>query len=226
MAAVAGIGAISSLVSGLFKASAVRAAGAKDENAALNAMIPAFDQAVAQVVAQANSGQISPADAIAAMQAMGQQFWQAMSAHQNKPGQAMSVQCLPISVGPGTKPCAYTAAPCVGSKTCTAGCCIGCNVIDSIIDQAIYAFQNGGGTITGCVIIANKYGLQGRPQYVLNYSAPPAGSGELNHLLSYIYPGTAGSPASGAGASQNQNLIKFGLLGAAVLVLVFVVGKK
>lgn len=172
----AAVGAVIGIIAGLFAAHDARAAGAKNENSAVAALIPAFDQGLQAIFQQANGGTISAAEAIQACQSLIQTWWTQISPYQSGPGRADAsghgANCgTPV---PGS-PCTGMVGGHFCDKSCTAGCCVGCQDLQDTIDQAIAVFQNGGGTVTACTVAGDKYGLTARPSYTLTY-APPAGA--------------------------------------------------
>src|ERR1700689_5118155 len=67
--------AFSAIAGGLLKASAMRAAQAKNENQAVAAAVPGWDQAVAQIVAAYNAGSITAAQAVNLLNMSASNFW-------------------------------------------------------------------------------------------------------------------------------------------------------
>jgi len=171
----AGVGALVGIIGGLFAAHSARAAGAKNENEAVNAFLPAFDQALQTVFQQANAGLITANDAITGCQTILAQWWQNVKPYQSGPGRADKSNngsaCGSVNI---SSPCNGTGLKC--DKSCTATCCVGCNDLLPTIAQAINVFQKGGGTVTACTVYGSKYGATQRNSYTLTYTAPAAGS--------------------------------------------------
>jgi len=188
--------AIGAIVGALFAAHEKRVADAKAENQNLTDLIPTVINAITQVFNAANSGQATAAQAIAAMQQIQSGYWQSVQAFENAPGQAGGASsCKNLSAAawkamnstqgkPGDK------NPTACNKSCTASCCIGCNVINQWVVRAIWMFQNPGksdgwgwGTVVG-----NSYGLGTFTPPNWQYTPPK--------------PATAAKPATTATAAK------------------------
>jgi hypothetical protein len=171
----AGIGAIVGIITGAWAAHAARAKGATTENAAVASAVTAFDTSLQAVVAGANSGQITGAQAAQLCQTILQNYWQGMAPYQVGPGRADAshggTNCGGTLVPGG---CSLVGGlPC--NSTCTTGCCVGCGDLMPTILQAITAFNSpSGGTITACTVYGGSYGYSGRPGYSLTYTPPAA----------------------------------------------------
>jgi hypothetical protein len=164
--------ALGAIIGSLFAAHAARVAGAKQENTVLNSLIPTVSQAITAVFTAANAGQVSASDAISAIAQIKTQFWQAVQQVEGGPGQA----------GGPNKCVAQTDTPGPGvtcDKSCTASCCVGCNVINEWCYNATRAFQQGGGSgpLPWQPVVGNKYGLTDfSPPSGVTYTPPPPGS--------------------------------------------------
>jgi hypothetical protein len=175
----AAAGAIVGIIGALWSAHNARAKGAKTENQFLNSAVTAFDGSLQAIFQQANAGQITPAEAISALQSILPAFWASVAQVQNLPGTADAsnhgANCG--SYVPGqTTPCTPTGAPAC-NKSCTASCCVGCHDFFPTIQYAIYIFQQPkGGSFNVCTVYGDSYGLNTRGQYSLTYTPPPAGS--------------------------------------------------
>lgn len=149
-----GVGVVlGALIGGLFAAHAARVKGAKTENAVLNSLLPTVEQAITAVFDALNNGTATPTDAITQLQNIQQQYWQAVQQVEGGPGQAG---------GPG-KCVAQTSTVGKGTtcdKSCTASCCIGCNVINEGVYNAIQLIQTGTAPLPWEPVVGNKYGLQ------------------------------------------------------------------
>lgn len=179
----AGVGLLIGIIGSLFAAHAARAAGAKNENEAVNAYLPAFDQALQTIFQQANAGQISVADAISACQSVMAQWWQNMA---------------PYQTGPGRSDCSHGGTNCGCSdpycknKACTAGCCVGCFALMPSIQNCIAAFSSPtGGSAQILQVYGSGYGAKARSAYTLTYT-PPTASAALNSLTGTV--GNTGIP--------------------------------
>jgi hypothetical protein len=164
--------ALGAVLGSLFAAHEARVKGATTENAVLNSLIPTMVSAIEQVFQAANAGTITADQAVSAMQALQQQYWQEVAQVETGPGQA----------GGPSKCVAQTPTPNAGTtcdKSCTASCCIGCNTINEWCYNAIQAFQAGGGSgpLPWNSIVGNKYGLTNfSPPSGTTYTPPADGS--------------------------------------------------
>jgi hypothetical protein len=184
---VAGI-VIGAVIGSLFAAHARRVAGAKQENQILNSLIPTVQQAVAAVFDALNSGQTTAADAIAALDQIEQQYWQAVQQVEHGPGQAGGPsRCVSVP-GAGLR---ITGTPTVqnppGSgyssygpdhfdRSCTASCGVGCMWVASWVNVGKKLIQAGGGQVSFDPVASNNYGLQSFPGLSISYTPPPPGS--------------------------------------------------
>jgi hypothetical protein len=202
----AGVGALVGVIAGLFAASAARAKGAKEENAAVNAYLPAFDQGLQQIFAAANSGQITGAQGAQLVPSLLQQWWAAMAQFRGLPGVADNsgggASCGSYVSGSTTR--CSPGHPC--SKSCTAGCCVGCNDLwPSALDAIRILNSPTGGTFTTCTVYGSGYGATQRNGYSLTYTppaAPAAGTaaaavGSLTSSLVATDPTTGGTTILG-----------------------------
>jgi len=198
----AGVGAIVGLIGSLFAAHQARAAGAKTENDAVNAFLPAFDQGLQTIFQYANSGQLTGADAASACQTLLAQFFQNMAPYMRGSGRADSSNGG-TNCGNGTL---NSGGPCTGTpgghkcdSSCTAGCCVGCQDLYPTILQAIQVFNNPkGGSITACNVAGSSYGATARAAYTLTYTPPAPGSiaGVADSLTSALEGGSVSSSSS------------------------------
>jgi hypothetical protein len=203
----AGIGALVGIIAGLWAAHAARAKGAQTENAAVNSAVQAFDASLRAVFAAANAGQITGAQAAQACQQIMQSYWAGMAPYQSGPGRADASRGG-SNCGTGLNP----GGPCIGmpggppcNKSCTAGCCVGCQDLYPTILQALAVFNSPtGGTITACNVSGSSYGANTRGSYNLTYTPPPAASvaGVSNALSSLA----AASPAALAADIQTSTV--------------------
>jgi hypothetical protein len=149
---------VGALIGGLLSGHFAREKGAKNENAALNQVMPAIVTDIKSVFTAANNGQISASDAVTALQTIQSNYWQAVSPYESGPGQHAIA-------------CTGTSTPC--NKQCTASCCVGCNHVNNWIAAAIAVFQRGGGTAQFVPSAGSKYGYTGVPAWSATYKAPP-----------------------------------------------------
>jgi len=175
----AAAGAIVGIIAGLWSAHNARAKGAKTENQFLNSAVTAFDGSLQAVFQQANAGQITPGEAISALQSILPAFWASVAQVQGLPGTADAsnhgANCGSYISGQ-TTPCTPTGAPAC-NKSCTASCCVGCHDFFPTIQDAIAVFSRpNGGSINACQVYGDGYGLNTRAQYSLTYTPPAAGT--------------------------------------------------
>lgn len=218
----AAVGAIVGLIGSLFAAHSARAAGAKTENDAVNAYLPAFDSGLQAIFQQANAGTLTATDAISAVQALISQWWANMAPYQTGAGRADASHGG--NCGNGTlmqgDPCSGTPgspAPC--GKSCTAGCCVGCADLYPTILQAIQVFQNPkGGTVKVCNVAGSSYGATGRAGYSLTYTppAPTSVAGAANAVSSGL---SSVASSLGLGSSSSSSWVLLALLGVGVYLV-------
>jgi hypothetical protein len=170
----AGVGALVGIIAGLFEASAARAKGATEENDAVNQYLPAWDQAMQEIFAQANAGTISGAQAASLVPSLMQSWWAAAAQFHGLPGVADNsnggASCGSYTSGI-TTPCS-PGHPC--TKSCTAFCCVGCNDLWPSSLDAIRLLSSGkAGSITTCTVYGSGYGATQRNGYSLTYTPPP-----------------------------------------------------
>ena len=176
----AGIGAVVGVIAGLWAAHSARAKGAKTENQAVNSALQAFDASLQALFQAANSGQVTGTQAAGIAQQILGNYWAGMAPYMSGPGRADASggggRCGDGTLNPG--------GPCTGSphgpmcgKSCTAGCCVGCQDLYPTILQAIQVFNSAtGGTIQVCNVSSSSYGVASRSGYSLTYTPPAAGS--------------------------------------------------
>jgi hypothetical protein len=195
----AAVGAVAGAISGLWASHNARAAGAKNENTALNSAVTAFDGSLKAIFAAANStdvsSQITPAQAIQLLQQNLQSYWQGMAPFMTGPGRADASsggsKCSSVVT------CNQQSSPGLKCDSgCTAGCCVGCDVLTPTINQAIALFNAGSGTLNVCEVYGSGYGAVTRPSYTLTYT-PPAATAAAAAAGSSAIPG---APATGTSA--------------------------
>lgn len=209
----AAVGAVVAIIGSLFAASAARAAGAKNENSAVNEFLPAFDQGLKTIFAEANAGTITAAEAQQACQALLQQWWTSMAPYQTGPGTGDAshggANCGTYQAFVTTA-CTPSGAPTCGTG-CTAGCCVGCHdLMPTIADAIDILGRPNGGSFTTCTVYGSTYGAANRPSYSLSYK-PPSGA--------------AGALVSASNALSSGSLLPWLLIGGGALALVLVLKK-
>jgi hypothetical protein len=163
--AVPVVGAIiGGLIDAFAAASAKRASQARDENSAVAAAVPGWDQAMAQIAQYYNSGQLSATDVNNAVDAIWQNFW-------NETGPRIQ---------PGRDGCqsgkvvqAPTQTFC-GGKTYGAACCVGYDDLknsNNNVKNAVKQTENTGAPANAYIlpVFASKYGGINRPGYTLTF---------------------------------------------------------
>jgi hypothetical protein len=166
---------------------------AQNENQAINALVPAFDSDLQATFAAANSGEITPAEAIQACQTIWNNYWQGIApVQQGGKGNVTPLSTIetgnPAGVNGGSfgimcnSQAPPGGVPC--NDSCTAGCCVGNDVLTPTIQQAIRAFSApNGGTITACKVYSSKYGATTRNAYQLTFTPPSSIPLAAAHLV-------------------------------------------
>lgn len=178
---------------------------AKNENAAAQAAITAFDQDVQQVAQQLQAGQLTPAAAIAFCENEDAQIEKYLQAQVGKPGTAWD----------GTGVC---------SKTCTVGCCIYYGYIHGGFVNTINAItqlQQSGQPVshTYVAIATNKYGLQGRASFTVTFSSIAASPG------SSLIQSVSSAIGLSSTATSSSFLLLYAII-AIVIILLLTSGGK
>jgi len=184
------------IIAGFWAAHDARVAGAKQENAVVNSAVLAFNQSLKAIFAAVNatdSTQITAADAITACENLLTTYWGRMQGQMTGPGRADASyggsNCgTPV---PGNI-CGEMTGGHKCDKSCTAGCCVGCNDLTPTIAAAIAVLQSGGGTFQVCHVFGDKYGLSDSASYSLTYT-PPTASSSAAGILSSLTGGGSGS---------------------------------
>jgi hypothetical protein len=200
----AAAGAIVGIIAGLWSAHNARVKGAKAENQIVGSAVQTWDAGMRAIFQAANSGQITGADAGQLVSQLLQQYWGAVQQAKGMPGVA-------DNSGYGGNCGSYTAGvtqacspghPC--SKSCTSGCCVGCNDLWPSSLEAIALLNNPkGGSVNICTVYSDKYGLAQRGGYTLTYTPPRASAagsvgGAAASALSSLTGGlTGGSSVAG-----------------------------
>lgn len=171
-AATLGIGAIVGIGLTLWMGHVVRAKNARDENAAVNILGPGFTDAFQKEFAALNAGQVSPTTALNDLEQIRQTYWSAIAQYQTKTGQhTHPCVALPAGCDKGLNSAGQVIQITKCDKSCTVGCCIGCNVIEIAVCKGKQAIMNGGGTFTVGAAAGSKYGYVGSPKYTISYRA-------------------------------------------------------
>lgn len=177
------ISAAFNLIAGsLIAASAKRAKEARDENSAVAAAIPGWDQAVATIVAAFNAGTISAVQVDSLLSTIMQNYWTETGPHiqPGRNGCGTGANC-PQSIAPNSGSAYATTAP---SSYCSgdigAACCVGCADLQLSTDNmewAVMQAQKTGQPTTAFIqqVFASKYGGANRAAYLVTF-IPPQGS--------------------------------------------------
>lgn len=182
----AGLGALNLLTKftvGQLLQHSARLKGAQTENAGIEPVVASFDADLAAIVSAYNNGQASTATCIQALQGLDSNIYQ------NLRGNTVSPSGAPI---PGAAWSDSTGVAGRCDKTCTAGCCVYFGDLGPVLSMASvamggptiraaqwglrdprYTATPGGARIQVPEVFASKYGLQDRPGYVINITAPP-----------------------------------------------------
>jgi hypothetical protein len=180
--------ALGAIFGSLWAAHEARIQGAKTENALLNSLIPTVISAVQAVFTALSNGTATPAQGIAALQAIWSQYWQEVSQVETGPGQAGGAsQCVTkagaglhitgtssVQNPPGSNFSGY--GPVAFNRSCTASCGVGCMWVASWVNTGIALINAGGGTVTFDGVVGNKYGLSNTSPLTITYKPPAAGS--------------------------------------------------
>jgi len=180
------------LIAGFWMAHDQRVAGAKDENAAVNSAVQAWDQSVKAIFDALNSPDpsqsITPAIAAQQLQGVMQTYWQRMLPHMSGPGRS---DCSQQGTNCGC------SDPYCRNKRCTAGCCVGCFDLQPSMQNLLAVLNSpNGGTAQVLQVYGSKYGAVSRGAYTLTYK--PTAIGQLTALTGGIPPWMI---AAGAGAA-------------------------
>lgn len=171
-AATLGIGAIVGIGLVLWTQHVMRAKNARDENAAVNILGPGFTEAFQKEFMVLNAGQISPTTALSDLEQIRQTYWAAIAPYQTKTGQhTHPCTTLPSACDNGLNSAGQVIQITKCDKSCTVGCCIGCNVIEVAVCKGKQAIMAGGGTFTVGAAAGSKYGYVGSPKYTITYRA-------------------------------------------------------
>lgn len=191
-------GVLQSIIGFFTQASQQRAAEARDENSAIAAAVPQWDQMVVQIVAAYNRGQMTNTDVINALQSSMDLYWTIVEPHV-QPGRdgcftsssgsaapsgpfgylVASVQTragarIPVSraqqlkTNPGMKACGGTWG---------GGCCVAYADLWASIDAMTTAVNQNWNTgkpapAVIAAVYPSKYGGISRPQYTVTFARP------------------------------------------------------
>jgi hypothetical protein len=179
----AGVGAVVGIIAGLWSAHNARVKGAKTENTLVGSAAQTVASGLQAIFQAANAGQITGAQGASLAQQLLQTYWQMVGQARGMPGVADAsgggANCgTPPSFGLNTP---STGNPCTGmigghkcDKSCTAGCCVGCQDLTPSIAQAVAVLSSpSGGTMLFCPIASSSFGLAATPSFSLTYKPPP-----------------------------------------------------
>jgi len=167
--------AVSAIASILLAASQKRAAEAKNENQAVAAGLPGWDQAVAQIVAAFNNGSIDATGVLSLLATALQNFWNEVTP-QIQPGRN---GCHSGSACPGVSGVGGNITNEGGANYCSgdigAACCVGCadlNLSTANMTWAVKQAQATGKLVPAFVqtVFASKYGGVNRAAYTVMFN--------------------------------------------------------
>ena len=182
---VPGVGVAIGVAMALIMAHFARVKGAQTENAKLNLAIPGVQNVIKMIFSSLNQGTMSPSQAMQALNALQQQYWQSVAGVEVGPGQAGGPSTCEVHTGaqPTGLTKNYFYAPDVPlggawysvncDKRHTASTCVGCNGVNNWIAEAIAIINRGGGTGRFNEIFGSKYGYGGNPAWTATYTPPP-----------------------------------------------------
>lgn len=165
-------GAVIGAIIGVFaQQSAKRAAEARDENSAVAAAVPQWDQWIQQIVQAYNAGQITDADCETGFQAAMNAYWQICQPHV-QPGRD---GCFPNGVFWTEAQAAQNKAGCSGNIG--AACCVAYADFWPSIDNmrtAVRLNWNSGKPTPAQIlqVFPSKYGGIARPAYTVTFARP------------------------------------------------------
>ena len=209
---------------------------AKNENAALDALIPAYDADMASVQAAFNSGAADAATCVSALTQVDSYIYQYLRQQVGKPGTAWGG---PTTTALGSKLNPSYSAPC--NSGCTAGCCVYLNNLrppifghaSQISMGSIQAVQQGGGTVTFPEVYPpddTAYGNFSRAAYTLSFKAPPVAVSLVNSILgtSTAAPGASGAPATSflSSLTGSESLAIITVVGGLILIITALFGQN
>lgn len=185
--------AFNAISGGLLKASAQRAAQAKNENSAVAAAVPGWDQAIAQIVAAYNAGTISASQTVALLNQTASNFWNEVTP-QIQPGRNGcngGKSCAPPANVNSATNLATTASSSYCSGSIGASCCVGCVNIAIGVSNMTYAVtqvDTNGGSMAATIpqVFASKYGGINRPQYKVTFTKPGAATVAAGGAQSFL----------------------------------------
>jgi hypothetical protein len=167
--------AFSVIAGSLMKASAQRAAQAKNENSAVAAAVPGWDAGLAQVVAAFNAGQITAAEFQSFIMTPGSNpsgqgvlwtnFWNEVTP-QIQPGRN---GCKGGTVQQNKSGPSYCGP---AGLSYGASCCVGYDDLDNSSINVMNTLNKGGGTANILAVFASKYGGANRPAYTVTIKPP------------------------------------------------------
>jgi hypothetical protein len=178
----AGVGVVVGIILALWAAHSARVKGATEENQIVQSAVSTVSSALQAIFQAANAGSITGAQGASLAQQLLGQYWSAVAQVRGLPGVADAsnggMSCgTPPAFGLNTP---NTGNPCTGmlggppcNKSCTAGCCVGCQDLVPTIDQAVAVLSSPtGGTMMFCPVSSSSFGLSATGSYQLTYTPP------------------------------------------------------
>lgn len=171
--------ALQAISSALFAASAKRAKAARDENSAIAAAVPGFDQAIKQVVNAYNTGQLTASQTSQLLDQVMNNYWSEVGPQiqSGRNGCNNGSNC-PGSAQPSSPLALATTAPSTYCSGAIGGaCCVGCASLQLSVDNINAALaitsQNGQSVTTNIqAVFPSKYGGINRPKYTMVVQRP------------------------------------------------------
>jgi hypothetical protein len=162
---------IASAITGIFAASHAQAVA--KEASTLNNAVPVFKSTIQAIMAAANSGEITPAQAISYLTTAQANYYSAVASIIKKGG-SCDGSCMIGTESSAGKPAGWVSTEpvcCNTSGTCNAACCLGCYMIEPTVTGLIQAIKNGSGSVA--VPSSQQNGaIAPTPAFVLTYSTP------------------------------------------------------
>jgi hypothetical protein len=145
------------------------AAAVQKEGQTLNQTTPGFLGAVQGIFQQLNAGQISPNQAIGALQAAQARYYSSVQSIIKKSG-----TCVTAANGlDAGKQDRYHCS--TSSDPCNAACCIGCNIIEPAVRNLTAIINAGGGSYTVPATPQNG-AIAATPSFTVTYSPSALGA--------------------------------------------------
>jgi hypothetical protein len=170
------IGQIANLFTG------AHAAAMQKEGQTLNQSTPGFLGGIQAIFQQLNAGQMSPAQAIAALQGIQAAYYSSVS-NIIKKGGTCTVAANGLDTGSiDSRGCPVTSDP------CNAACCLGCSIIEPAIRNLTAIVNAGGGNYTVPATPTNG-AIAGTPSFNVSYAPGALGSAgaALSGMPSWVW---------------------------------------